>query len=139
MAPKVCKLSPKVEGITKCQKLHNRSHGKAALDNLSVPTYLKSSSSKLGLAAWGAMTMESQTRSSKRAFREVKIGGCKETRRPFANPSQPFANPSPTFRQPFANLSANPSPSPSFVDPRHAFRNAGLTAFWNDLRQRTEI
>ena len=40
-----------------------------------------------------------------------EIGGCKEIRQPFANPSptlrQPSANPSPTF-------SANPSPTPSF-------------------------
>ena len=51
-----------------------------------------------------------------------EIGGCKEIRQPFTNPSptlcQPFANPSPTFRQPFANplptFSANPSPTPLF-------------------------
>ena len=45
-----------------------------------------------------------------------EIGGCKEIRQPFANPSptprQPFANPSPTFRQPFANLFWQPLSNP---------------------------
>ena len=47
-----------------------------------------------------------------------KIGGCKETCQPFANPSptlcQPCANPSPTFRQPFANLFCQPLSNPLF-------------------------
>ena len=47
-----------------------------------------------------------------------KIGGRKEIRQPFANPSptlcQPFANPSPTFRQPFANLFCQPLSNPLF-------------------------
>ena len=66
------------------------------------------------------LTMESQTRVSKRApreFRNWRVQGNPLTLR------QPFANPSPTLRQPFANLfcqpflptfSANPSPTPSF-------------------------
>ena len=45
-----------------------------------------------------------------------KIGGCKEIRQPFANPSptlcQPFANPLPTFCQPFANLFRQPLSNP---------------------------
>ena len=47
-----------------------------------------------------------------------EIGGCKEIRQPFANPSptprQPLANPSPTFRQPFANLFCQPLSNPLF-------------------------
>ena len=60
-----------------------------------------------------------------------KMGGCKEIR-------QPFANPLPTLRQPFANLSPTlcqtflPTPlqPPLSVDPRHPFRDTGLTASW---------
>ena len=68
--------------------------------------------------------------------RENKVGGCKETRQPFANPSptpcQPFANPSPTPCQPFANLSPTlcrpflPTPLqvPLCVGPNHGFIRA---------------
>ena len=49
-----------------------------------------------------------------------KIGGCKEIRQPFTNPSptlcQPFANPSPTFRQPFANPFRQPLSNPLLRD-----------------------
>ena len=62
-----------------------------------------------------------------RHFGNCKIGGCKETHEPFANP---FAKPVPTLRQPFANLSPTlcqpflPTPlqAPLSVQPRHAFR-----------------
>ena len=52
-----------------------------------------------------------------------KIGGCKEIRQPFANPSQPcatlFANPSPTFRQPFCQPFLQiPLQSSVSVDPK---------------------
>ena len=47
-----------------------------------------------------------------------EIGGFKEIRQPFANPSptlcQPFVNPLPTFRQPFANLFCQPLSNPLF-------------------------
>ena len=49
--------------------------------------------------------MESQTRSSKRAFWELQIGGCKETLR------QPYANFSPTLRQPFLSTPLQALPS----------------------------
>ena len=57
--------------------------------------------------------MESQTRSPKRAFRELQDWRVQVNLQPFANPSptlcQPFAaNPLPTF-------AANPSPSPFFA------------------------
>ena len=48
-------------------------------------------------------------------FGNCKIGGCKETR-------QPFANLSPTLRQPFL---PTPLQAPLSVDPRRRFRNAG--------------
>ena len=63
-----------------------------------------------------------------------KIGGCKEIRQPFANPSptprQPFANPSPTFRQPLPTFSASPSPTPSFRGPQAPVQRHGLTVSW---------
>ena len=55
-----------------------------------------------------------------------EIGGCKEIREPFANPSptprQPFANPLPTLCQPFLPTPLQP---PLSVGPRHPFRDTG--------------
>ena len=63
----------------------------------------RDSTCQLRMESWcNSRAMESQTRSSKRAFRELKMGGCNETL------CQPCANPSPTFRQPFANLFCQP-------------------------------
>ena len=55
-----------------------------------------------------------------------KIGGCKEIRQPFANPSptlcQLFANLSPTLCKPFLPTPLQP---PLSMDPRHPFRDTG--------------
>ena len=65
------------------------------------------------------IAMESQIHVSKRAPRKSEIGGCKEIRQPFANPSptprQPFANPLPALRQTFANLFCQPLSNPLFL------------------------
>ena len=71
-------------------------------------------------------SMESQTRFSNGCLVNCRIGGCKETRQSFANPSptlcQPFANLSPTLCQPFL---PTPLQTPLSVEPRHWFRNTG--------------
>ena len=57
--------------------------------------------------------MESQTRVSKRAPREIpKLEGARKSANSLPTLRQPCANPSPTLRQPFANLFCQPLSNP---------------------------
>ena len=82
------------------------------------------------VAHWLLMSMESQTRSSKQAFRELQSSSVRGNLQTLC---QPVDNPSPTFRPPFANLSPTlcqpfrqPLSKLLFPSaPGHPFRNAG--------------